>query len=116
MPSMKDRRFHPRTTVDWPAMVLTSKACIGGEIKNISPSGAFIHCFTAPEQDQEIRLVFRDTLRNKLLVVTAQLAWSNIPDCDDISSSGIGIQFKEAFSYDQLFLNTWPSQSLQASA
>jgi len=116
MSSMKDRRSHPRTAVDWPAMVLTSEACIGGEIKNISPSGAFIHCFTAPEHGQEIRLVFRDILRQKLVVVTAELAWSNILDCDDISSSGIGLQFKEIFNYDQLFLNTWSSQSLQASA
>jgi Tfp pilus assembly protein PilZ len=97
-------------------MVLTSETCIGGEIKNISPSGAFVHCFTAPQQGQEIRLVFRDTERNKLLAVAAELAWSNILDYDDVSASGIGVRFKEVLSYEQLFLNGWPSQSLRVSA
>jgi hypothetical protein len=113
---MQDRRSHPRTAVDWPAMVLTSETCIGGEIKNISLSGAFIHCFSAPQHGQKIRLVFRDTERNKLLAVVAELAWSNILDYDDISACGIGVQFKEVFSYEQLFLNGWPSQSLRVSA
>lgn len=115
MNAMKDRRIHPRTSVDWPAMVITPGACIGGEIKNISPSGAFIHCFTEPEQGRPLRLVFRDPVRKKLLLVTAELAWSNIEDCDDIGSSGIGIQFTETFSYDRLFLGSWTSEHLQAS-
>lgn len=116
MLSLKDRRLHPRSTVDWPAMVITPETCIGGEIKNISPSGAFIHCFTEPGPGQQLRLVFRDPLRKRLLVVKAELAWSNITDCDEISSSGIGVQFTEIFSYDQLFLNTWTSEHLQAFA
>jgi hypothetical protein len=116
MGSMKDRRSHPRTAVDWPAMVITPGACIGGEIKNLSPSGAFFHCFTEPEGGQPLRLVFRDPMRKKLIVVTAELAWSNVADSNDISSCGIGIEFCSPLSYEQLFLDTWTSEHLQATA
>ena len=115
MGAMKDRRLQPRTAVDWPAMVITPGACIGGEIKNLSPSGAFFHCFTEPERDQPLRLVFRDPLRKKLVVVTAELAWSNIANSDDISSCGIGIAFSNTLSYEQFFLDTWTSEHLQAT-
>jgi len=114
--TMKERRSHPRTDVDWPAMVITPGACIGGEIKNLSPSGAFFHCFTEPEGGQPLRLVFRDPLRRKLVVVTAELAWSNIANSEDISSCGIGIEFSNPLSYDQLLLDTWASEHLQATA
>jgi hypothetical protein len=112
--AMKDRRSHPRTAVDWPAMVITPGACIGGEIKNLSPSGAFFHCFTEPDRDQPLRLVFRDPLRKRLVVVTAELAWSNIENPDDISSCGIGIEFTTQL--EQLFLETWTSENFQATA
>ncbi|MCG6982925.1 MAG: PilZ domain-containing protein [Deltaproteobacteria bacterium] len=114
MGSSKDRRQHPRTSVDWPAMVITPGACIGGEIKNLSPAGAFFHCFTEPDQGQPLRLVFRDPLRKKLVVVTAELAWSNIHHSDDISSCGIGIEFTNTLA--EFFLDTWTSESLQATA
>ena len=116
MGAMKDRRSHPRTDVDWPAMVITPGACIGGEIRNLSPSGAFFHCFTEPRRDQPLRLVFRDPLRKKLIVLTAELAWSNIANSDDISSCGIGIEFSNTSSCEQLFLDTWTSEQLQATA
>ena len=116
MVAMNDRRSQPRTMVDWPAMVITPGACIGGEIKNISPSGAFIHCFTEPEGNQPLRLVFRDPLRKRVVLLTAELAWSNIADCDDLGSSGIGIQFTKIFNCDHLFPDIWMSEHLQASA
>jgi hypothetical protein len=116
MGAMKNRRSHPRTAVDLPAMVITSGVCIGGEIKNLSPSGAFFHCFTEPERGRPLRLVFRDPIRKKLIVVTAELAWSNIANSDDISSCGIGIQFTNTISYEQLFFDTWTSENLQATA
>jgi hypothetical protein len=114
--AMKDRRSHPRTAVDWPAMLITPGACIGGELKNLSPSGAFFHCFTKPEEGQPLRLVFRDPLRKKLIVVTAELAWSNIANSDDIISCGIGIEFNNPLSYEHLFLDTWTSENLQVTA
>ena len=114
MGAMKDRRSHPRTTVDLPAMVITTGGCIGGEIKNLSLSGAFFHCFTEPDRSQPLRLVFRDPLRKKLVVVTAELAWSNVDNSDDISSCGIGIEFTSALA--QLFLDTLTSDDLRATA
>jgi hypothetical protein len=115
MGAMNERRSHPRTAVDLPAMVITPGACIGGEIKNLSPSGAFFHCFTEPERGQPLRVVFRDPLRKKLVVVTAGLAWSNIANSDDISSCGIGIEFSNTLKYEQLFLDTRTSEHLQAT-
>jgi hypothetical protein len=106
-----DRRSHPRTAVDWPAMVITSEGCIGGEVKNISSTGAFIHCFTEPEQHNPLRLVFRDPLRKKLFLITAEMAWSNIANCDDIGSCGIGVQFTRIFSDDHLFFNSLTSST-----
>ena len=113
---MTERRSYPRTAVDWPAMIISPGVCIGGEIKNLSASGAFFHCFTEPERDQPLRLVFRDPLRQKLIVVTAELAWSNIANSDDIISCGIGIEFSNPLSYEQLSLDTWTSENLQVTA
>ena len=67
-------------------MVITPEGCIEGEVKNISPTGAFIHCFTEPEQQNSLRLVFRDPLRKKLLLITAELAWSNIENYVKVSN------------------------------
>jgi len=116
MGAMNDRRSHPRTQVDWPAMVITPGACIGGEIKNLSQSGAFFHCFTEPERNQPMRLVFRDPQSKKLMVVPAELAWSNIEHSEDVSSCGIGIEFTSILGYEQSFLDTWTSKNLQATA
>ncbi|MEJ2365341.1 MAG: hypothetical protein P8017_11795, partial [Deltaproteobacteria bacterium] len=62
------------------------------------------------------RLVFRDPLRKKLIVVTAELAWSNIANSDDIISCGIGIEFSNPLSYEQLSLDTWTPENLQVTA
>jgi hypothetical protein len=116
MMNFDDRRSHRRTAVDWPAMVITPEGCIGGEVKNISPTGAFIHCFTEPDQQKTLRLVVRDPLRKKLLLITAELAWSNIENCDDLSSCGIGVQFTKIFSDDHLFDDCVTSEHLQMLA
>jgi hypothetical protein len=116
MMNLDDRRSHPRTAVDWPAMVISAEGCIGGEVKNISPTGAFIHCFTEPEQQNSLRLVFRDPQRKKLFLITAELAWSNIASCDDIGSCGIGVQFTKIFTDDHLFPNCVTSEYLQTLA
>ena len=116
MMNSDDRRSQRRIAVDWPAMVITSEGCIGGEVKNISPTGAFIHCFTEPEQETPLRLVVRDPQRKKLLLITAELAWSNIATCDDIGSCGIGVQFTRIFTDDHLFLNCVTSEHLQMLA
>ena len=110
-----ERRTHPRTAVDWPAMIVTQEACIGGETRNISQTGAFIHCLTEPENGKQLRLVFRDPLRHKWVLVAAELAWSNISSCDDIGSCGIGVRFKRVFDHDHLFLNSVTADHLQTS-
>ena len=101
---VKERRSYSRTVVDWPAIVITQQGCIGGEAKNISPNGAFIHCLTEPEQDGPIRVILSHPLRDRLVLVGAELAWSNISNCDDIDSCGIGVQFTKLFSHGQLVL------------
>jgi hypothetical protein len=115
MMSMDERRTYPRTPVDWPAMIVTQEACIGGETRNISPTGAFIHCLTEPENSEPLRLVFRDPLQHKWVLVTAELAWSNISNCDDIGSCGIGVRFTRVFGHDHLFLNSVTADYLQTS-
>ena len=97
-------------------MLITPGACIGGELKNLSPSGAFFHCCTEPEGGQPLRLVFRDPLRKKLIVVPAELAWSNIANSDDLISCGIGIEFDNPLSYEELFFDTWTPENLQVTA
>jgi hypothetical protein len=115
MMSTDERRTYPRTAVDWPAMIVTQEACIGGETRNISPTGAFIHCLKEPENDRPLRLVFRDPLRHKWVLVTAELAWSNISNCEDIGSCGIGVRFTRVVGHDHLFLNSITADHLQIS-
>ena len=90
---MEERRSYPRTVVDWPTIVLTQRGVISGEAKNISSSGAFVHCLSEPENDGPLHVMFRHPFRDKPLLVGAKLAWSNISKCNDIESCGIGIQF-----------------------
>lgn len=113
--SKDERRTHPRIAVDWPAMIVTQEACIGGETKNISPTGAFIHCLTEPENGRQLRLVFRDPLRHNWVMVGAELAWSNISTCDDLGSCGIGVRFTRVFGHDHLFLDSVTADHLQTS-
>ncbi len=116
MINIDEKRTYPRTDVDWPAMIVTEGVCIGGETRNISPTGAFIHCLTEPENDVPLRLVFRDPIRHKWVLVTAELAWSNISNCDDIESCGIGVRFTRIFGHDHLFLYSAAANHLQISA
>lgn len=112
----KERRSYPRTVIDWPAIVVTQGQCIGGEAKNISPSGAFIHCLTEPEDNGPLRVIFSHPLRDNLLLVGAELAWSNISNCNDIDSCGIGIQFTKPFSHGRLLPNNATSKHLQSKS
>lgn len=102
----QERRQYLRAPVDWPSILLTPQRFIGGETKNISPKGAFIHCLTDPGLDEPFRIVIKAPSRKQFLLVTAETAWSNISGCDDdLSSRGIGVRFTKVFSDDKRFLS-----------
>ena len=111
---MEERRSYPRTVVDWPAIVLTQQGSISGEAKNISPTGAFIHCLDEPDNDGPLHIMFSHPLRDKPLLVGAKLAWSNISKRNDIESCGIGIRFTRICACDRLLFKDDASFHLQS--
>jgi len=98
----QEKRQQPRTKVNWPCIVLIPRKFIAGEITNISTSGAFIHCLTAPGHEESFRLLINLLPEEKTMLANAVLVRSTISNChDDLSSCGIGVRFTEAFGMDQ---------------
>ena len=92
-----ERRRHSRIPVNWPVIIITPQRYIGGEARNISIGGAFIHCLTEPREAEPFRMAIKAPFREELFVLTAEVAWSNIEShTEDPSFSGMGVRFTGA--------------------
>jgi hypothetical protein len=40
----KENRLYPRNTVNWPVTIKTPQETISAQMRDVSPSGAFIYC------------------------------------------------------------------------
>jgi len=89
-----DRRRLPRVKVLWPAVIEKPLKFTFGEIKDISLSGAFIHCQEPLKSKEVFKLHFTDTPSMPRIKVTAMVVWSSISDPDDESEArGMGVRF-----------------------
>ena len=52
----RERRQYSRVELSWSASINTAQGLIIGEIKNISQSGALIHCRELPNPDEAFEL------------------------------------------------------------
>jgi hypothetical protein len=81
--------------VRWPVMILTQKGSVGGEIKNISLVGAFIH---SPDglSGQSLRLIVKPPQAKRPFGIDAAATWKNISASGDpLPSAGTGVRFRQ---------------------
>jgi hypothetical protein len=110
-----ERRHNPRIEVNWPVIVITPQRYIGGEAKNISINGVFVHCLTDPGQSEPFRLAIKAPTREELLVVNAEAVWSDVRDYSEIVSfSGIGVRFTGFMGDSRQFLSSIIAEHLKS--
>lgn len=103
----KERRRHPRTAVDWPALVQDADGGIMAEMENISANGAYIRCEKPliPKEKFKLHMVAPD---RSPLIARAEVAWLKVCRTEeDIPSCGMGIRFTRASSSVRQFIQSF---------
>ena len=101
-----EKRRYPRVWVDWPVIVLTSRRSIGGEAINISMGGALITCPTGAGKEEALRIIIKPPLREKSLLVSAEIAWSELDEhAEHPTLKGMGLRFTRFSTDDRQFLS-----------
>ena len=81
----KENRQYPRSKVNWSATMMASQRLIKGEVKNVSPSGAFISCEKPLAQNQVFHLSIHIHAGVFSLASMAESVW--------LTSNGMGVRF-----------------------
>jgi len=101
-----EKRRYPRAEVNWPVTILTASGPIEGEVRNISPGGAFISCSEQPGLHETFRLVIKVPFERQYLLAKGRVARSNLYDPDDRTlSRGVAVRFTEISESDRELLN-----------
>jgi len=101
-----EKRRYPRAEVNWPVTLLTASGPIEGEVKNISPGGAFVSCSDQPSLHETFRLVIKVPFERQYLLAKGRVARSNLYDPDDRTlSRGVAVRFTEISESDRELLN-----------
>jgi hypothetical protein len=83
----------------------TSSGLADGRTHNISLGGAFIRCPVKPILEENFRLVM--TTKDRLILVNAELVWSNGRESEGKSSQHeMGVRFTKLSSNDRSFLSS----------
>jgi hypothetical protein len=76
-------------------MIITPKGVIGGEIRNISLLGAFIHSLD-DLTGEKLTLIVKPPEAKRPFRINAAFAWTNIPESkDDLTSAGTAVRFQQ---------------------
>ena len=90
---MEERRTSSRTSVDWPVKITTPEDSMEGEVKNVSSTGALIHC-TKPLSPEEKCLLMIEFPLGRTQEIQAEVVWSTAGDTDDeMRPHGMGVRF-----------------------
>jgi hypothetical protein len=101
-----DKRRYLRAEVNWPVTMLTASGPIEGEVRNISPGGAFINCSERPGLLETFRLVIKVPFERQYLLAKGKVARSNLYDPDDRALlRGVAVRFTEISASDRELLN-----------
>lgn len=104
MSIVKERRRHPRTTVKWPATVLTPQTELEGQVENVSSVGAFISFGESPPLEWDLRLIIKP-LNHPTINAVAKMIWSTVLTTDEGSPRfGVGVEFTRISESDRRFL------------
>jgi hypothetical protein len=101
-----EKRRYPRAEVNWPVTILTASGPIEGEVRNISPGGAFISCGEQPGLHETFRLVIKVPFERQYLLAKGKVARSTLYDPDDRALlRGVAVRFTEISQSDRELLN-----------
>ncbi len=112
----KENRERSRIEVIWPSTISTALDSISGEIKNISPDGAFVHCRKLPNLEETFRLNILIP-EQQHLSTTARIVRLDI--CDDNYDSlsyGLAVRFLEICDDDRRLLDSTISHCLTVNS
>lgn len=99
-----ERRRYPRAEVIWPVTIVTADVQIEGEVRNVSPAGAFIACEDIPPLEGSFRLLIKPSNR-QTMTITAKLIWSTvITPNEGVPHLGVGVQFTHVSKDDSKYL------------
>ena len=106
MAAEAEKRRYPRAEVNWPVTILTASGPIEGEVRNISPGGAFISCSEQPGLHETFRLVIKVPFERQYLLAKGKVARSNLYDPDDRTLlRGVAVRFTDISESDRELLN-----------
>ena len=101
----KENRRHRRAKMKCLAVMTTPNGLVDGQTRNLSLGGALVCCAEIPDLEDSFRLVL--TTKERLILVNAELVWSNGDGSTGRSTShGIGIRFTKISSDDRIFLSS----------
>jgi len=90
---MEDRRGSFRTSADWPVKITTSEDSMEGEVKNVSSTGALIHC-TKPLNPNETCSLKIELPGGRTQEIQAEVVWTTPSGPHDESRPrGMGVRF-----------------------
>jgi len=99
-----ENRRHRRARIKWPVVMTTSNGLVDGQIQNVSLGGVFIRCQEKIDLEDRFRLVM--TTKDRLILVNAEVVWSNGHKSEGKSAyREMGIRFTKLSGNDRTFLN-----------
>jgi hypothetical protein len=76
MAELPKKRNHPKLSERWPVTVLTQEGEANGETRSLTVKGVFFHCLERLKEGEVCHM--KIGLPEKPVVVTGELAWSNL--------------------------------------
>lgn len=102
----KKAREYARAKVSWPLSILTVQGPVEGEVRDISLTGALIHCRELPDPDKLIPMAIEIPEQQHSIFATGEMIRLDIVDVEkDQPSFLLGVRFAEISDDDLGFLS-----------
>jgi hypothetical protein len=90
---LKERRKSQRVSVDWPAVIWSSKGAFSGGLKDISAGGAYIKCRT-PLRRPEVNMYMSVSLLSPRIRAMGEVVRSDVlGSVNGAKYYGVGVRF-----------------------
>ena len=105
--AQKKEREYSRAKVSWPLSILTVQGPVEGEVRDISLTGALIHCHELPDPNQSIPMAIEIPELQHSLFATGEMIRLDIEEGEsDNPSFLVGVRFADISEEDLSFLST----------
>ena len=102
----KRAREYGRAKVSWPLSILTLYGPLEGEVRDISLTGALIHCYELPDPDRPIPMAIEIPEQHHSIFATGEMIRLDVEGGDtDHPSFLLGIRFADISEEDLSFLS-----------